>query len=112
MRSIQWKGVVVDRVDPVPVAIVCEEPGQVPKRPARVLARLRRAADGAEVAHAIDPPRPTLAFERFLEREVRVEGVVVLERWRLVQDLVGPLDHRHGLSFLSCSAGPPGATDK
>ena len=45
--------------------------------------------DGAEVAHAVDAPRAALALERLLQRRVRVERVVVEQRRRLVDDLVG-----------------------
>ncbi len=54
-----------------------------------MLLRLGRAGDGAAVAHAVDRPAGALALERLAQGEVGVEEVDVLERRRLVEDVVG-----------------------
>ena len=65
----------------------------------RAAASARRASaephDRAEVAHAVDAPGAALAVERLPQRGVGVERVVVLQRRRLVEDLVRALDDRH-----------------
>ena len=55
--------------------------------------------DRAEVANAVDAPAAALALERLLQREVGVEGVVGLQRRRLVQDLVRALDDGHPTQY-------------
>ena len=82
--------VVVDAVDPVPVAVVRQQPRRVALGAAAVLLRLGRARDGAAVAHAVDRPAGALALQALPQREVGVEEVDVLERRRLVEDLVRP----------------------
>ncbi len=80
--------VVVDLVDPVAVAVVRPQPGRVALGAAAVLLRLRRARDDAAVAHAVHGPAGALALQPLGEREVGAEEVDVLERRRLVDDVV------------------------
>ena len=80
--------VVVDLVDPVAVAVVRAQPGRVALGAAAVLLRLGRAGDDAAVAHAVDRPAGALALQPLGEREVGAEEVDVLERGRLVDDVV------------------------
>src|SRR3954452_6819860 len=79
----------LDLVDPVAVAVVGPQHGQIGVGAATVGDGLGRAGDDAEVAHAVNAPVATLADERFLERDVELVEVLVLERNRLVEDLVG-----------------------
>src|SRR5207249_11778038 len=75
-------------------------------RAPRLLASFGRAADGAKVAHAVNPPFAALACQRLLKSDVGVEGVVVLERRRLVEHLVRALDDGHSAALpLSTSTG-------
>ena len=85
-------------VDALPVAVVRLQPRRVALGAAAVLLGLGRAGDRAAVAHAVDRPAAGLALERLLQREVGVEQVDVLERRRLVEDLVGAAIGHDGLA--------------
>src|SRR5829696_4824737 len=80
--------VVVDAIDAVPVAVVGLQPRRVALGAAAMLLRLGGARDCAAVAHAVDRPAGALALEPFAQRGVGIEVVDVLERRRLVEDLV------------------------
>ena len=77
----------LDLVDPVPVAVVGEQPRLVALGAAAVRLRLGRAGHDAAVAHAVDGPARPLALERLLERHVGRQQVDVLERDGLVEDV-------------------------
>ena len=81
--------VVLDAVDAVPVAVVRLQPRRVALGAAAVLLRLGGARDRAAVAHAVDRPARPSRSSALAQREVGVEEVDVLERRRLVEDLVG-----------------------
>jgi hypothetical protein len=76
----------LDLVDPVAVAVVGAEDRKVALRAVRVLPGLNAAANSTGLTHALRPPGPTFAPERLLQREVDIEQVDRLERWRLVED--------------------------
>jgi hypothetical protein len=78
----------LDLVDPVPEAVVGEQPRLVALGAAAVRLRLGGTGDDAAVAHPVDRPARALAFQRFLQRQVGVEQVDVLERDGLVQDVM------------------------
>jgi hypothetical protein len=75
-------------VDPVPVAVVGAQARLVALRAPAVRLRLRRAGDDPAVAHAVDRPARALPLQPLLEGKVAREQIDVLERWRLVDDLV------------------------
>ena len=82
------RGVVFDLVDAVAVAVVRLEHGDVALGTLGVIERLRGGDHGAEIANAVEAPLATLADQRFAQRGVGLERVVVDERRRLVEDLV------------------------
>ena len=79
----------LDLVDAVAVAVVGAQLGLVLVRLEAPADRLARAADRAQLAGAVLGPLGALAAQRLDQRPVGVEGVVVLQRRRLVEDLVG-----------------------
>jgi hypothetical protein len=107
-------GIELDLVDPVAVAVVRAEDRRVALRPTGVLAGLRASSYRSCFADALDAPSPTLALERFPQRQIHLEQVDRLERRRLVQDgpgrvgdsvwsrvtprLIGRLDRGHRTS--------------
>ena len=82
------RGVEVDLVDPVAVAVVGDEARLVALAAVGVLARLGAAGDLADVAQAVDAPAAVLALDRLVQRGVGLEDVVGLEGRGLVEDLV------------------------
>ena len=86
----------LDLVDPVPVAVVGEQPRLVALGAAAVRLRLGRAGHDAAVAHAVDRPARPLALERILQRHVGRQQVDVLERDGLVEDVGIRLVQQHG----------------
>ena len=91
----------LDVIDPVAVSVVGPKDRRVaiglhaePERPP--------SNRPAEVGEAFQSPRPALALDRLSEDDVLIEQVVVLERGRLVQDVVRgvpAIDQRHEVSL-------------
>ncbi len=79
----------LDLVDAVAVAVVGAQLGLLLVCFEAPADRLVRAADRAQLPHAVLGPIGALAAQRLTQRPVGVEGVVVLQRRRLVEDLVG-----------------------
>ena len=79
----------LDLVDPVAVAVVGAELRLLFVRLEAPADRLVRAADRRELAGAALGPLGTLSPQRLDQRPIGVERVVVLQRGRLVEDLVG-----------------------
>ena len=82
-------GVELDLVDAVAVAVVGAQLGLVLVGLGAPADRLPRAADRAQLARFALGPLGALAPQRLDQRPVGVEGVVVLQRRGLVEDLVG-----------------------
>jgi hypothetical protein len=82
----------LDLVDPVAVAVVRAQNRDVALGAARMLECLDAPGDATGLPRAVDPPAAALALEAFLQRDVDLEQVDRLERWRLIQDLTGGID--------------------
>ena len=97
----------LDLVDPVAVAVVGAQLGLLLVRLEAPADRLRRAADRPQLARFVLRPAAALALQRLAQDAVGVEGVVVLQRRRLVEDLVrlgGPA--LGGGHSPDCATGP------
>ncbi len=79
-------------VDPVPVAIVGDQPRLVALRAPRVRLGLGRARHQTGLADALDRPRGTLAVQGLTQRRIAREQVDVFKRNRLVEDPCARLD--------------------
>ncbi len=80
--------VVVDLIDAVAVTVVRLQDGDVALRALGVIERLGGCDHATEIAHPVKTPFAALAQERLAQRRVGLEGVVVDERRRLVENLV------------------------
>src|SRR4029077_8441536 len=79
----------LDLVDTVAVAVVGAQLGLLFVRLEAPADRLGGAADGAQLARLLLGPAGALALQRLGQDAIGVEGVVVLQRRRLVEDLMG-----------------------
>src|SRR5262249_12444425 len=92
------RGVELDLVDPVAVAVVGPEHRLVFLGAPAVLACLGAAGGGPRFARPVDAPAAALALERLPQRDVDLEQVDRLQRRRLVEHLaggVGDVDRCH-----------------
>ena len=74
----------LDLVDPLPEAIVGQQPRLVAFRPARMRLRLGGGGDDAGLANTVQRPAGAFALEPFAERGVAGQEVDVFERNGLV----------------------------
>ena len=92
------RGVELDLVDPVAVAVVGAQDRRVALGAPAVLGRLDAAGDPAGLAGPVDAPAAALALQRLAQRQVGLEQVDRLQRRGLVEDLaggIGDVDRSH-----------------
>ena len=110
-----------DLIDAIAVAIVCTQDRLALVGLKAQADRLSRAADLSQLAGALLGPPAPLAAQRLDQGTVRIKGVVVLQRGRLVENLVGArgpaldcchrldcvtFDHRRRTAIAAASALP------
>jgi hypothetical protein len=78
------RGIELDLIDPVAVAVVRAEDRDVALGAPAMLERLERPCHPAGLARAVETPAPALALQALLQRGIDLEQVDRLERWRLV----------------------------